>query len=196
MKPTIDTTGKGMTQILNDCRIIDTKTVRACLKEETQMTTTMLSKGIIEAHPDPKRKVVIFDMSLGRIPPEYVAQAKQIDGEAYTESCFAFQLKFLIDANRFIIAGKDGREMYYMDENGDKHHMDVKLQKNVYDLAVEQCNAYLKKTGIKRERKRRVSLSAKKQTQVMNNMICCVYDPDIFIGRRKKYVGSGQLALF
>lgn len=163
------------------------------------MAITTLSKGIIEIHKDPKKKIITFDIALARMPKEYVAFAKQIDGDAYTESCFAFQYRYLISANRFMVNTVDGKETYYIDENGDKHHLDFKLPKNVLDLATEQCNKRLIKMGIKKSRKSRTMTASKtKKTAIKLQPVAfaCVYNPDLCKSRRSVKQVVGQLALF
>lgn len=168
------------------------------------MEMTALSKGIIEAHSMPKKKSILFEMALGRMPSKYIKMAQKIDGDAYTDCCFAFEFKFLMDANRYVIINEDDKEAYYMDEDGNKHWMDYKIPKNVYNRAVEQCNAHLKRLGIKKERirkerKTQQKPSRKPATNIVQTEPCsmvCVYDPDLIIGRGRKYRIYGQMALF
>lgn len=168
------------------------------------MKTNTISKRIIETHKDMKNNAITFEMELAHMPEQYVAIAKKLDGGAYSETCFAFQYKFSIAANRFFVSNVNGKETYYIDENGDRHYMDFKIPKNVMNIATEQCNKQLQKMGIKKVRKARTQ-ARKAQTEIKPiaaaaqntpvKTIICQYKESLIKSTRRRMV-SGQLALF
>ena len=155
-----------------------------------------IAKRIIETRRDRKGNAVLFDLELAHVPAMYRKIAEELDGQAYTESCFAFQYKFVIDANRYFVNGVGGNELYYLDENGVKHYMDYKIPKNVIDIATDKCNAQLKKMGIKRQRK---SSAAARRNNVKiadkASIFICKYRKELFESGNRRLV-YGQLALF
>lgn len=107
---------------------------------------------IIEARRDKEHNTVIFEMALDNMPEKYVKEAKEIDGDAYSDMCFAFQFRYRISANRYFINVVGGKEAYYIDENGNKHYMDYKISNKLTNSAIDQCAKRLQKMGIKKKR--------------------------------------------
>ena len=77
------------------------------------------------------------------IPNKFIQEAKRIDKENYLEDCFG------------ICAGKDedgwyicqdtiGCELYYIDNDGEKHWMEYLLSDAEKESAIEYCKAYVK----------------------------------------------------
>lgn len=161
------------------------------------MSKSTTSKRIIEVHQDLKHQAIIFEMELDRMPNKYIALAKEIDGDAYTESCFAFEFKYLMSANRYFVKSNNGMQAYYLDEEGNRHYMDYKIPKNVTDTATDQCHAHLKKIGVKRCRKSRVPAVQRKKAANITEIIIatCIYNPELFKVSRQRQV-PGQLVLF
>lgn len=110
---------------------------------------TFRDSGWNERHYDGKSSVFIA----GNVPEEFVEQAKDIDGQNYSEKCFSIEVYMVGDE---IFIDKDyvcngeikgvGRhnwksgELFYVDNNGNCNFMGYKLSEEERDAAIKLFN--------------------------------------------------------
>ena len=77
------------------------------------------------------------------IPKEFVEEAKAIDKENYNEGCFGICVGQDEDG-WYISEDEPGSELFYIDNDGDKHWMKYILTKTEEADAIEFCKKYIK----------------------------------------------------
>lgn len=77
------------------------------------------------------------------IPREFTEEAKAIDKENYDEGCFGICVGQDEDG-WYISEDEPGCELFYIDNDGDKHWMNYKLTDTEEVNAIEFCKKYLK----------------------------------------------------
>ena len=76
------------------------------------------------------------------VPNEFIEEAVAIDKENYNEGCFGICVGQDEDG-WYISQEEPGSELFYIDNDGDKHWMNYKLTKTEEVNAIEFCKNYL-----------------------------------------------------
>ena len=76
------------------------------------------------------------------VPAKFIEEAKAIDGENYSKGCFGICVG-RDEAGWFITQDEIDSELYYVDNDGDKHWMDYKLTELEEVEAIEVCKRYI-----------------------------------------------------
>ena len=79
-----------------------------------------------------------FWLEVEDVPREFIEAAKAIDGENYEECCFGICVIQTGD-DWFVCVDEPGRELYYVDNNGDKYWMPYETSKEEEHDAIEYC---------------------------------------------------------
>ena len=78
------------------------------------------------------------------IPQKFIKQAKQIDGDNYSEDCFGICVSKGEDDGWCVCQDAPGCELYYIDIDGEKHWMKYVLSEAEYNNAINFCEDYVK----------------------------------------------------
>ena len=105
----------------------------------------MISFNGIE-HYDNFGDSVIFWCVAGDVPKKYINKAKRIDGDDYLDACFGACVVF--DAEGFHMCQEEvDCELYYIDNDGDKHWFDKKFTnaeaKQFFEACFEEIITYI-----------------------------------------------------
>lgn len=96
-------------------------------------------------HYDNFEDEVIFWVEVENPPEEIKEKAKQIDKENYLDSCFGVCVNFEIENNEFhVVTDWDGN-LYYVDNNGEKHWFEVEMSEEFKNELFEMCKSELDK---------------------------------------------------
>lgn len=79
-----------------------------------------------------------FWLEVEDVPREFIEEAKAIDGENYEECCFGICV-IQTGNDWFVCVDEPGRELYYIDNNGDKYWMPYETSKEEEHDAIEYC---------------------------------------------------------
>ena len=79
------------------------------------------------------------------IPKIFIEKAKEIDKENYSKDCFGICVAKSEDDDWCVCQESFGCELYYIDNNGDKHWMEYLLNDIEKDKAIEFCSNYVKR---------------------------------------------------
>lgn len=83
---------------------------------------------------------IVFWCDVKNVKKEYIKKAKEIDGENFNEDCFGVCVHF--DEKGFhIVEDSENHELYYIDNDGDKHYMDMKLSDKEAELVYQVCRS-------------------------------------------------------
>ena len=77
------------------------------------------------------------------IPNEFVQEAKRIDKENYLEDCFGICVCYAED-EWYVCQDSPACELYYIDNDGEKHWMEYILDDDEKESAIEYCKNYVK----------------------------------------------------
>ena len=76
------------------------------------------------------------------VPTQFIEEAKAIDGDNYCEACFGICVGS--DEDGWFVNQDDiNCELYYIDNNGDKHWMNYKLTEQEEADAIAYCKKYV-----------------------------------------------------
>ena len=81
-------------------------------------------------------------VTVENIPNEFMDQAKEIDKENYTSDCFGIWVGNDEDG-WFVGQDSPGCELYYIDNDGEKHWMEYVLSDDEEELAIKYCKEYI-----------------------------------------------------
>lgn len=84
-----------------------------------------------------------FWLEVEEIPEEFIEQAKEIDGENFSESCFGICV-IQTGYNWFACIDEPGQELFYIDNNGDKHWLPYMVTEEEEQSAIAYCMDSLK----------------------------------------------------
>lgn len=89
---------------------------------------------------------IIFWCIAGNIPKNYIKKAINLDGENYLSDCFGACVIF--DSDGFhICQDKEKYELYYVDNNGNKHWMEKEFtndeSKTFFEMCFEQITSLM-----------------------------------------------------
>ena len=98
---------------------------------------------------DDNEFIIYFElMDMGK---DFENKGKEIDGEDFSSECFGVcsiynsESKEFEIMSEFDIVNEFGKHVYYIDNSGDKHYLDGKLDKNLLPemlkLAIEESKA-------------------------------------------------------
>lgn len=84
------------------------------------------------------------------VPLIFIKQAKRIDGENYSSSCFGICVtKHNDNKNIWNVISEDPiGQLFYVDNLGDKHWMDYKLTEEEENQAIEFCKNYINENNL------------------------------------------------
>lgn len=77
------------------------------------------------------------------VPRKFIKEAKRIDKENYLEDCFGICVGKDEDG-WYVCQDAQECELYYIDNNGDKHWMAYLLSESEKESAIEYCENYVK----------------------------------------------------
>lgn len=123
------------------------------------MVKTEVITGIDNCETDQLHGIIRFFMKMRNLPSTIVEKAKQIDGENFEPDCFGFCFSYHLQTNTYTILKKNGKAVYYLDENGDLHYMDYEIPDKIKTSAISKCNKELQRIGIKKKRKSPAAVS-------------------------------------
>lgn len=93
-------------------------------------------------HYDEFDSAVVCWLEVENVPDYYQHLGKQIDGVYYLESCFGICVGQ--DHNEwYVCRDAVGCELFYIDNNGEKHWMPYLLTEDETKEAIEFCKEYL-----------------------------------------------------
>lgn len=76
------------------------------------------------------------------VPTEFIEEAKVIDKENYNEGCFGICVG-QDEGGWYVCEEEPGSELFYIDNDGDKHWMNYKLTELEEADAIKFCKKYL-----------------------------------------------------
>ena len=79
-----------------------------------------------------------FWLEADNVPREFIAKAKEIDGEEFLESCFGICV-ICAEDGWFVCEDEPGCQLFYIDNDGDKHWMPYELTASEEHDAIEYC---------------------------------------------------------
>lgn len=112
------------------------------------MTEKTLFYGIERTEVSKNRLYVTFWIMLRHLPQPYVAQALEYDPLHYADDCFGFAYTYSAKNHQYRVEQKDNKELYYLDENGDRHYMDYQIPKNVLRQVRRKTTPFMKQNGL------------------------------------------------
>ena len=77
------------------------------------------------------------------IPDKFIQEAKRIDKENYLEDCFGICV-CKSESDWYVCQDALGCELYYIDNDGEKHWMEYLLSDAESESAIEYCKDYIK----------------------------------------------------
>lgn len=80
----------------------------------------------------------IFWLEVDNIPREFIDRAKEIDKEDYEESCFGICV-ICTEAGWAVCEDEPGCQLFYIDNDGNKHWMPYELSTEEEHDAIEYC---------------------------------------------------------
>lgn len=84
-----------------------------------------------------------FWLEVEDVPKEFVEEAMAIDGDNFMMSCFGICV-IQTDNDWFVCMDEPGRELFYVDNDGDKHWLQYKTSTEEEHNAIEYCMNYIK----------------------------------------------------
>ena len=91
-----------------------------------------------------------FWLEVEDIPKELIEEAKAIDGENFDMSCFGICV-IQTGNDWFVCMDEPRRELFYIDNDGDKHWLQYETSKEEEHDAIEYCMNSLKENGQKKK---------------------------------------------
>ena len=92
----------------------------------------------IEHVDDFNEKEHIFWLEVDDVPKEFIEQAKVIDGDEFLETCFGICV--ICNGDEWCICQDNlDCELFYIDNDGEKHWMKYKLTASEAHDAIEYC---------------------------------------------------------
>lgn len=85
---------------------------------------------------------LVFWIEVTDVPKQLVKQAKMIDQENYSDDCFGI-CAGSNDGEYYICEDSSTSELYYVDNNGDKHWLEYILSDAERNEVFEFCNSYV-----------------------------------------------------
>ena len=83
----------------------------------------------------------IFWLQANNVEQEYIEQAKHIDKENFLLECFGICVNYSNEDKEYMVCqDKFDCELYYVDNDGDKHWLNYKLTKEECEKAVKFCS--------------------------------------------------------
>lgn len=79
----------------------------------------------------------VFWLEVDNVPREFIDKAKEIDGENYEETCFGVCV--ICDKGWAICEDGPGCQLFYIDNDGDKHWMPYELSVSEEHDVIEYC---------------------------------------------------------
>lgn len=79
-----------------------------------------------------------FWLEVEDIPRELIEEAKVIDGENFDISCFGICV-IQTGSNWFVCVDEPKKELFYIDNDGDKHWLPYEVSQEEEDNAIEYC---------------------------------------------------------
>ena len=79
-----------------------------------------------------------FWLDLEEIPEELIEQAKKIDGDNFSESRFGM-LVVQTGYNWFVCMDAPSKDVYYIDNNGNRHWMKYVMSEEEEQHAIDYC---------------------------------------------------------
>lgn len=92
----------------------------------------------IEHVDDFNEKEHIFWLEVDNVPKEFIERAKSIDREEFLETCFGICVMCNGD-DWCVCADGPNCELFYIDNEGEKHWMEYKLTEFETNEAIEYC---------------------------------------------------------
>ena len=96
----------------------------------------------IMEHYDEFDGAVVCWLEVEEVEDYFKCLAKQIDGENYSEDCFGICVGCDEDG-WYVCQDSPSCELFYVDNNGDKHWMDYVLTDDENTEAIKFCKEYL-----------------------------------------------------
>ena len=93
-------------------------------------------------HYDEFDSAVVCWLEVDGVPNSFKYLAKQIDGENYLESCFGICV-VLDEDGWYVCQDAPSCELFYIDNDGEKHWMSYVLTENENKEAIEFCKNIL-----------------------------------------------------
>lgn len=123
------------------------------VRRSVVLINTTMFDGMDRYVFDKSKKKIQFWMMIRNLPNKLVREAKRIDGKNYTSECFGFCYEFCIGTKRYkvrteVVKGSE-KEIFYIDQNGQRHWMNFELPNNVIRNAKAQCNKVLREEGLR-----------------------------------------------
>lgn len=84
----------------------------------------------------------VFWLEIDNVPKEFLDKAKEIDKEEFLESCFGICV-ICTDAGWSVCEDKPKHQLFYIDNNGDKHWMPYELTVEEEHDAIAYCTSDL-----------------------------------------------------
>lgn len=81
---------------------------------------------------------IIFWCEVKDIPIDCIYKAKQIDKDNYREDCFGVCVGFS-DKGFYVIEDTPGYELYYIDNEGNKNYMNIRLHEYERENIFTEC---------------------------------------------------------
>ena len=94
----------------------------------------------------------IFWISLTDPPAELKRKAMLIDGEEYSEGCFAVWVSFYFDTQKFEFvkekAGDEYRSVFYIDNDGQRNYLPYEIPEELAKRIFSECQKHLNTQNI------------------------------------------------
>ena len=99
----------------------------------------LLFKGI--EHRDDFGDEIVFwtDIAGCSVPKELREKARKIDGENFDIDCFGLCVRYDLTIPKMFVVSEINREVYYVDNNGDKHWFEYLLNDTERQNFLQQC---------------------------------------------------------
>lgn len=81
-------------------------------------------------------------LAVDDVPECFIKEAKKIDGENYSENCFGICV-IQTEDGWFVCEDSPNCELFYIDNDGDKHWMEYSLTNDEANIAIDYCISYI-----------------------------------------------------
>jgi len=89
-------------------------------------------------HYDEFGKDIVFWIDVSSVPKKFMEEAKAIDSENYSGDCFGVCMHYDGENKEFsAVEDEPGRNLYYVDNNGNKHWFPYVLNQQEQELMAE-----------------------------------------------------------
>lgn len=112
------------------------------------MTEKTLFCGIDRTEISSNRLYITFWVMLRNLPQPFVKQAQEFDPIHYAGDCFGFQYTYCTKNHRYTVKSENDRQLYYLDENGNRHYMNYQIPKNVLREVRRRTTPLMKQRGL------------------------------------------------